>query len=73
MVDVQRTYTSKPRLDFAPPDATDGAPLALQRILSRAGARPWSRDSEDAAIAANVTAGTGTFVNASADAGGYPF
>ena len=67
------TYTQQATaFDFAQPNTTDSAPLALQRVLSKAGARPWSRDSKDAAIAANVTAGTGTFVNTSADAGGYP-
>jgi hypothetical protein len=67
------TYTQRATaFDFAQPNTTDSAPLALQRVLSKAGARPWSRDSKDAAIAANVTAGTGTFVNTPADAGGYP-
>jgi autotransporter-associated beta strand protein len=40
--------------------------------LSKAGARPWARDTTDPAIAANVSAGTGSFVNTPADAGGYP-
>lgn len=67
------TYTQRATaFDFAQPNSTDSAPLALQRVLSKAGARPWSRDSKDAAIAANVAAGTGTFVNTPAAAGGYP-
>ncbi len=67
------TYTQRASaFDFAQTNTTDSASLALQRVLSKAGARPWSRDSKDAAIAANVSAGTGTFVNTSADAGGYP-
>jgi autotransporter-associated beta strand protein len=67
------TYTQRTTaFDFAQTNTTDSANLALQRVLSKAGARPWSRDTKDAAIAANVSAGTGTFVNTPADAGGYP-
>ncbi|MFO1530308.1 MAG: autotransporter-associated beta strand repeat-containing protein [Kiritimatiellia bacterium] len=41
-------------------------------MLSQAGARPWARDARDAAVAADVAAGTGGFVDSTAQAGGYP-
>lgn len=67
------SYTQRATaFDFAQPNTTDSAPLALQRVLSNSGARPWSRDTKDTSIAANVTAGTGIFVNTPAEAGGYP-
>lgn len=67
------TYTQQAAaFDFSLPTTTDSANLALQRVLSQAGASPWARDSKDAAIAADVSAGTGGFVDSTVEAGGYP-
>ena len=67
------TYTQQASaFDFNQTNTTETADLALQRVLSQAGAMPWNRDTKDSAIAANVVAGTGGFVDTTAEAGGYP-
>lgn len=67
------TYTQQATaFDFNQTNTPESADLALQRVLSQAGAMPWNRDTKDSAIAANVLAGTGGFVNTSTEAGGYP-
>ena len=67
------TYTQRTEaFDFAQVNTTDTAAVALQRVLSGAGARPWARDTKDAAIAGHVVSGTGGFVSSTIEAGGYP-
>ncbi len=58
--------------DFLQTHTTETASLALQRVISQVGARPWGRDSLDTQIAADVVAGSGGFVDSPAEAGGYP-
>ncbi len=67
------TYTQQASaFDFNQTNTTETADLALQRVLSQVGATPWNRDSKDSALAANVVAGTGGFVDSTTEAGGYP-
>lgn len=67
------TYTQMASaFDFALSYSAETAEFALQRVISQVGARPWARDSKDAQIAADVVAGTGGFVDTTAEAGGYP-
>jgi len=67
------TYTQQTTaFDFNQTTTTESADLALQRVLSQVGAMPWNRDTKDSAIATNVIAGTGGFVDSTSEAGGYP-
>ncbi len=67
------TYTQQAAaFDFYQTNTTEAAELALQRVLSQAGAMPWNRDTKDSAIAENVAASTGGFVDNVTQAGGYP-
>ncbi len=66
------TYTPIASAYPAPAVITDSAPLAAQRILVLAGARPWRRDAVDARVVAGVVAGSGTIINSTDQAGGYP-
>ncbi len=67
------TYTPQTAaFDFSQTNTTETADLALQRVLSQVGAMPWNRDTKDTALAANVIAGTGGFVDSTTEAGGYP-
>ncbi|MEY3895128.1 MAG: hypothetical protein RLZZ214_647, partial [Verrucomicrobiota bacterium] len=67
------TYAQQPAaFDFNQTNSPETADFALQRVLSQAGAMPWNRDTKDSVIAANVVAGTGGFVDTTAEAGGYP-
>ena len=67
------TYTPMTSaFDFGLTYNAETAEVALQNVLSQVGARPWARDSKDAQLAADVVAGTGGFVDTTAQAGGYP-
>ncbi|MBN4049579.1 pectate lyase, partial [bacterium AH-315-N03] len=57
---------------MVPAVMTEAAPDALSRVLDSAGARPWSRDSVDLRIVADVRAGSGRIVDSVSEAGGYP-
>jgi pectin methylesterase-like acyl-CoA thioesterase/pectate lyase len=65
-------YVAQPDAFVAGGPSTDSADVALQRVLSQAGSRPWNRDAADLRVTRDVPGGTGGFVDTPAGAGGYP-
>jgi hypothetical protein len=60
--------------DSSWPPGLAAAPAAgtWERVLARAGARPWDRDEVDRRVVAGVRAGTGRVIDGEGEVGGYP-